>query len=131
MEKETSKDVGKGIHIISNLYECSNYELLVSRNKLENLLTNSIKNNGLTILEKCFHQFGEEEKSGITCVMLLAESHVSVHTWPKPDNDNYVALDIFVCNYSKDNTENAMKIYQDLLDSFKPVKKEEYFIPRN
>ncbi len=131
MENNQNQEMGKGIHIISNLFGCRNPELLVNRKKLEALLTGSIEKNGLTILRKDFYQFGEEDKSGITGYMLLAESHVSLHTWPEPDNDNYIALDIFVCNYSKDNTENAKNIYQELLNAFQPTKKEEYFIPRN
>ncbi len=131
MENNKKQEMGKGIHIISNLFGCKNQELLVSRKKLESLLTSSIERNELTILRKDFYQFGEEEKSGITGYMLLAESHVSIHTWPEPDNNNYIALDIFVCNYSKDNTENARKIYQELLDSFQPTRKEETFLRRN
>jgi len=117
----------KGIHIISNLFGCKNPEYLVNRQKLETLVTESIERNGLTILRKDFYEFGEN--CGMTGYLLLAESHVSLHTWP--ERDNYIALDIFVCNYNKDNTKNARKIYQDLLDSFKPTTKEETFLRRN
>jgi S-adenosylmethionine decarboxylase proenzyme len=136
MENNQSREMGKGIHIISNLYECKRPEYLVDKKKLEALLTKTIQENELTVLRKDFHKFvpegvDEEENRlyGMTGYMLLAESHVSIHTWP--DRENYIAMDIFVCNYSKDNRENAMKIYHSLLDSFQPTRKEEYFIPRN
>ena len=47
---------------------------------------------GATILHGHFHHFGPN--SGVSGVLVLAESHVSIHTWPERD---YAALDIFVC----------------------------------
>ena len=133
---QKNKKVEKGVHIIANLFDCKNGEYLVDKKKLEKLLTNSIERNGLNVVHKYFHKFvpegmdgNENEIYGMTGYMLLAESHVSVHTWP--DRNNYVAMDIFVCNYSKDNRKNAKKIYQELLDNFKPARIEETFLRRN
>ena len=47
---------------------------------------------GATVLGINLHSFGE--KSGITGVVLLAESHISIHTWPE---NSFVALDVFMC----------------------------------
>lgn len=47
---------------------------------------------GATVLEIKLHSFGED--AGITGVAILAESHISIHTWPEI---NYIALDVFVC----------------------------------
>lgn len=47
---------------------------------------------GATVLKVCLHGFGDG--AGITGVAILAESHISIHTWPERD---YVALDVFVC----------------------------------
>ena len=47
---------------------------------------------GATILETRLHPF--EENGGVTGVVLLAESHVTVHTWPEHD---YAAVDVFMC----------------------------------
>jgi len=47
---------------------------------------------GATILHGHFHHFGPN--GGVSGVLVLAESHVSIHTWPERD---YAALDIFVC----------------------------------
>ena len=46
---------------------------------------------GARVLEARFHDFGN---GGVTGVLLLAESHVSVHTWPEK---SFAALDIFLC----------------------------------
>jgi len=45
-----------------------------------------------TILESKFHSFGEG--GGVTGVAILAESHISIHTWPEID---FAALDVFMC----------------------------------
>ena len=46
---------------------------------------------GARVLEARFHDFGN---GGVTGVLLLAESHISIHTWPEK---SFVALDIFLC----------------------------------
>lgn len=61
--------------------------------QLEDLLVRAAKSAGARVLNSHFHDFGE--KMGKTGVVLLAESHISVHTWPET---NYAAIDVFVCN---------------------------------
>jgi len=55
-------------------------------------MTIAAKEAGATVLGRHMHYFGEE--SGVTGVVILAESHISVHTWPE---HNYAAFDVFVC----------------------------------
>lgn len=50
---------------------------------------------GATVLAIHLHSFGEN--AGVTGVAMLAESHISIHTWPEID---YVALDVFMCGNS-------------------------------
>ena len=50
---------------------------------------------GATLLNIQLHSFGED--AGVTGVAILAESHMSIHTWPEID---YVAVDIFMCGSS-------------------------------
>lgn len=50
---------------------------------------------GATLLNIQLHAFGEG--AGVTGVAMLAESHMSIHTWPELD---YMALDIFMCGNS-------------------------------
>ena len=116
----------KGVHILSNLFGCKNSSLLVDKSKLKKLLVSSVEKNHLHILDSSFYKF---KGGGITAFLLLSESHISIHTWP--ERDNYLSLDIFVCNFNKDNTKNAKKIYRELLKEFKPSKKEERIIGRD
>ncbi len=58
------------------------------------------------------HQFGE--KGGVTGVALLAESHISIHTWPELQ---YAALDVFVCGKC-----DADKAAESLKEHFKPIR---------
>jgi S-adenosylmethionine decarboxylase len=52
---------------------------------------------GLTLLDIKLHRFGRGR--GITGVALLAESHISIHTWPEAE---YAALDLFMCGRASD-----------------------------
>jgi len=115
-----------GLHIIANFFGCKNASLLVDKEKLSKLLVKSVEKNSLTILDKSFYKFDE---GGITGFLLLSESHISIHTWP--ERDNYLSLDIFVCNFNKDNTGDARNIYKELLNSFKPSKVVEKFMERD
>ena len=55
--------------------------------------------------------------NGITGVVLLAESHLAIHTWPEI---GAVTLDVYVCNFGIDNTARAQALLQALLDAFEP-----------
>jgi len=54
------------------------------------------KNEGATVLVSHMNHF--EYRAGVTGVVILAESHISVHTWPEYD---YAAFDIFVCGNAR------------------------------
>lgn len=60
--------------------------------QLEGVMRRAAEAAGATVLGAHFHHFGEG--FGVTGVLMLAESHISVHTWPERD---YAAFDIFMC----------------------------------
>ncbi len=60
--------------------------------KLENIMISAIKESGATLLHIHLHHFNNGK--GISGVAVLAESHISVHSWPER---NYIAFDIFMC----------------------------------
>ena len=66
----------------------------------------------------CSSDLPAGQPGGITGMVLLAESHVAIHTWPELQA---VTLDIYVCNFSRDNTTSAEKILNLLLQAFNPT----------
>jgi S-adenosylmethionine decarboxylase len=74
-----------------------------------------VKDSGLTVAGDYFHQFGEG--GGVTGMVVLMESHMSVHTWPE---SGFVTVDVYVCNYSSNNRAKARKLFDDLIATFKP-----------
>lgn len=73
---------------------------------------------GLTAVAELFHRFAPEDaQSGITGVMLLAESHLAVHTWPEL---GAVTMDVYVCNYGRDNSGKARALMARLVEGFSP-----------
>ena len=119
------KKLRKGIHILADFYGCKggSYHMR-SQEALESFCEKEVKKQGLTQLGKLFYQF---PNAGVTGMILLAESHISIHTWPEKD---YLTLDIFVCNVTQDNTEKARRLYQSFEELFLPTKKNYYEIER-
>ena len=77
-------------HILFTLYECDR-DLLNDRMYIENVLYETANQCGATWLNTVSHQFTPQ---GVTAVTLLAESHISIHTWPEKGE---AAVDIFTC----------------------------------
>jgi S-adenosylmethionine decarboxylase len=78
-----------GSHLIIDLWDARR---LGDLEHVDRVLRQAALDTGATILHGHFHHFGEG--CGVSGVLVLAESHVSIHTWPER---GYAALDIFVC----------------------------------
>lgn len=65
------------------------------------------------------HDFHNKSYSS---VFALAESHISVHTWPERST---VQLDVFLCSYMHDNTEKCERIFESIIDYFGDAKEVE------
>ena len=78
-----------GSHIIIDLW---NTRFDNKINTLKKIIKKAVLIANATMLHIHLHRFGKEE--GISGVAILAESHISVHTWPERD---YAALDVFMC----------------------------------
>lgn len=79
-----------GCHILIDAFGCKT-GLLNHTNKLERLLVDTVERMEMQILNTHFHQFHPE---GVTGVILLSTSHISIHTWPE---QNYVSFDLYTC----------------------------------
>ena len=77
-------------HLLLELYKCD-YEKLNDESFLRCTLNRAAKLAKATVLNLISNKF---EPQGVTAIGLLAESHISIHTWPE---SNYSAVDIFTC----------------------------------
>jgi len=111
----------KGLHIIADLYNCQKGEYLLSSGNLRELCVNACTDAGLTVLGDHFYQFDGidgTQQGGSTGAVVLAESHLAIHTWPERDG---ATLDVYVCNYTCDNTGKAEAVYKTLIKALKPA----------
>lgn len=79
-----------GTHLLVELKDC-NSKLLNDIKKIEEVLLTAAKEAKATIIESHFHKFSP---FGISGVVVIAESHLTIHTWPEY---GYAAVDIFTC----------------------------------
>ena len=77
-----------GIHIVADFWFGSNIE---DPRQIKNLLLGAAKESLSTPLKVSIHKFSPQ---GITAIVLLAESHIAIHSWPEI---HYLAVDIFTC----------------------------------
>ena len=80
----------QGKHLLLELYKCD-CEKLNDESFLRCILNRAAKLANATVLNLISNKF---EPQGVTAIVLLAESHISIHTWPE---SNYSAVDIFTC----------------------------------
>lgn len=109
-----------GLHLIADIYRCRpSGELLTRRDTLEHLCVSECRNAGLSPLGAYFYQFEDDagEPAGVTGTVVLAESHLAIHTWPETGD---VTLDVYVCNFSRDNSERARRVFQRVIDALAP-----------
>ena len=79
-----------GDHLLIELYDCDT-NTINDVIKIEELLLEAVKISGATTLNSIFHKFSPH---GVSGVVVISESHFSIHTWPEY---GYCALDIFTC----------------------------------
>jgi S-adenosylmethionine decarboxylase len=101
-----------GKHLLLELKEC-NREVLDDLSFLQGVLVSAAEKAGATVLENYFHQFAPQ---GVSGAVLIAESHLSLHTWPEY---GYAAVDIFTCGTTVD-TEVAAELLIQKLESKDP-----------
>ncbi len=107
----TGDFIAPGLHLLIDFWGCSNMQ---NEAGIGSTLRGAAEACGATVLDVHLHSFGDG--SGITGVATLAESHISIHTWPEID---YVALDVFVCGAC-----NAYKALEVLEKFFTPARQQ-------
>ena len=113
----------KGLEVCARFenLNCSN-EIVTSDCHFKEFIIKAIEEVCLTPLNYSGYNFLEGGLGFSSCV-ILAESHVAIHTWPE---FNSLTLNIFVCNYNTDNTEKCINLFNKFVELYKPgfIRKE-------
>ena len=106
-----------GIHLLGEWYDCpADTPEFTQAAALRTLCIDAARESGLTVVGDSFHQF---EPQGVTGTVLLAESHIAIHTWPEA---GFVTVDVYVCNLQTDNTGKAEHVFRVLETALRPKR---------
>jgi S-adenosylmethionine decarboxylase len=115
-----------GLHLTADLRGCAVGTLeLTDPAALRRCCLAAVAAAGLHPVGELFHRFAPP--GGVTGVVLLAESHLAVHTWPELDA---VTLDVYVCNLQADNSDRAEVLLAALEAVFGPARVERQRLQR-
>lgn len=110
----------QGLHLTADLYHCEcDLSLLTQENMIAELCRHHTIDVGLTLVAEKWHTFPDYqgEPGGVTGTLLLAESHLAIHTWPERRG---VTLDVYVCNFEGDNSAKAEDLMAAIERALKP-----------
>ena len=103
-----------GVHLTADLSGCpAAVAAMTDPQALRACCLEAVRAAGLQPVGELFHRF--PAPGGVTGAVLLAESHLAVHTWPE---SGVVTIDAFVCNVSSDNSARAEALVQRLVQHF-------------
>ncbi len=103
-----------GKQMLVEFYNCSP-ENLNDENLLKEVMEVAAVTAGATVINSTFHSFSPY---GITGVVIVAESHLSIHTWPEY---GYAAVDIFTCGDLIDNSKALVYIQEQISSEYYSV----------
>jgi S-adenosylmethionine decarboxylase len=104
-----------GNHAIANFIDCTIDMTSLSAAKVKQLIEELCRRYSLQLIGGFYHDF--DDKGALTSVSALTESHIAIHTWPEL---SYVTLDVYLCDYSRDNRETTLNLLEELRKFFAP-----------
>lgn len=115
-----------GLHLTADLRGCpAQAPLMTDADALRRFCLRAVADAGLQAVGELFHPF--PAPGGVTGMVLLAESHLAVHTWPEL---GAVTLDVYVCNRGADNGPRAAALLAALEQAFTPAGAEHHRVQR-
>ncbi len=123
-----SPGAAAGLHLTADLSGCSPDKVALMRDAdgLRALCLAAVAGAGLRTVGERFHRF-QDAGGGVTGTVLLAESHLALHTWPE---DASLTLDVFVCNRGSDHSARAQSVMNALEAAFAPRHVERHTLVR-
>lgn len=106
-----SKQKTVGSHLIAEMVDC-NFSVLNDEKRIKEAMLNASAAAGFTVLDVSVKKF---DPQGVTAILLLSESHFSIHTWPEL---GYAAVDMFTCSKTCDPNE----AFRVLVNYLKPKR---------
>jgi S-adenosylmethionine decarboxylase len=128
-----------GLHLTADLRACAaDRPAMTDASALRSQCLRAVEGAGLRPVGELFHRFephaaathrpvDDASPVGVTGVVLLAESHLAVHTWPEIAA---VTLDVYVCNVGADNSSRAHAVLEALIAAFAPGHVERHALLR-
>lgn len=110
-----------GLHLTADLFLCRcDSRWLLDAEVLRRACLTAVRHAGLHAVGQLLHTFPATSHGagGVTATVLLAESHVCLHTWPELRG---VTLDVYVCNFSSDHSHHAQAVMDSLIALFQPT----------
>ena len=110
----------QGIHLTADLTHCQcDRAWLTDASRLLERCAWEVVRAGLQPVNQLAHSFPATEQGpgGVTATVLLAESHLCVHTWPEQRG---VTVDVYVCNFGADHSAKAQGLMDALVALFAP-----------
>ena len=120
----------QGLHLTADLYQCRcDAVWLTDAQQLGAWCLLAVEAAGLQAVNQVFHAFPGtvEGAGGVTATVLLAESHLCLHTWPEQRG---VTIDVYVCNFGADHSAKARGLMLALVDRFQPEWTEQRSLDR-
>jgi S-adenosylmethionine decarboxylase len=112
----------QGLHLTADLQRCRcALQWLTDADFLLQHCIDAVRLAGLQPVAHLCHTFASTAQGagGFTATVLLAESHLCIHTWPE---QSAVTLDVYVCNFGGDNSQKAHALMASLLVMFEAEK---------
>jgi S-adenosylmethionine decarboxylase len=120
----------QGLHLTADLYQCRcDAPWLTDAQRLGEWCVQAVKAAGLQPVDQLFHTFPATPAGpgGVTATVLLAESHICLHTWPE---QRAVTADVYVRNFSGDHSAKARSLMDALVERFQPQWTEQRSLDR-
>lgn len=111
-----------GLHLTADLHQCRCApRWLTDAELLGAWCVQAVRSAGLRAVGQLFHRFPDTPQGpgGVTATVLLAESHLCVHTWPE---QAAVTLDVYVCHFGADHRAQAHALMDTLVAHFDPLQ---------
>ena len=120
----------QGLHLTADLLDCRcDARWLVDAETLGAACVAHAESAGLQVVGQLFHAFPATPQGpgGVTATVLLAESHLCVHTWPEQRG---VTIDVYVCNFGADHSAKAKALMTALEALFVPGHAQRHALQR-